>query len=105
MLALAMIEVELNQSSSCPLSSTISRQPSQSATSTKPIQSILSPPRQCSARSRRRISGSSTKKLTSASESRPIGTLMKKIQCQEMLSVIAPPIVGPSAGATITVTP
>ena len=36
---------------------------------------------------------------TSASESRPIGTLMKKIQCQEILSVIEPPIVGPSAGA------
>ncbi len=28
---------------------------------------------------------------------------MKKIQCQEILSVMEPPIVGPSAGATITV--
>jgi hypothetical protein len=35
----------------------------------------------------------------------PIGTLMKKIQCQEKLSVIQPPIVGPTVGATITATP
>ena len=32
-------------------------------------------------------------------ESKPTGILMKKIQCQEELSVIQPPRVGPSAGA------
>ena len=35
----------------------------------------------------------------------PTGTLMKKIQCQEKLSVIHPPSVGPTVGATITATP
>ena len=35
----------------------------------------------------------------------PIGTLMKKIQCQEKLSVIQPPSVGPTVGATITAMP
>jgi hypothetical protein len=30
---------------------------------------------------------------------------MKKIQCQEKLSVIQPPSVGPTVGATITATP
>ena len=32
----------------------------------------------------------------------PIGMLMKKIQCQCQLSVIHPPITGPSAGPTMT---
>ena len=44
-------------------------------------------------------------RLVRKSESMPIGTLMKKIQCQLKLSVIQPPSVGPIAGATTTAMP
>ena len=71
----------------------------------KPTQSTFRPPARRSSRSRSSISGSSTSQCTSASDAIPIGTLMKKIQCQEKLSVIQPPIVGPTVGATITATP
>jgi len=71
----------------------------------KPTQSTFRPPAKRSRRSRSSVSGSSTSQCTSASETSPIGTLMKKIQCQEKLSVIQPPIVGPMVGATITATP
>ena len=96
---------DLNQSSIWPRSSTTSRQPSVIAIRAKPTQSIFRPPASRSSRSRSSTSGSSTSQCTSASDARPIGTLMKKIQCQEKLSVIQPPIVGPTVGATITATP
>ena len=35
----------------------------------------------------------------------PTGTLIRKIQCQLMLSVIQPPSVGPSTGPHTTTTP
>ena len=35
----------------------------------------------------------------------PIGPLMRKIQCQDRLSVSQPPSVGPTVGATSTATP
>src|SRR5271169_6268879 len=44
-------------------------------------------------------------KLVSESERIPTGTLMKKIQRQSKLSVIQPPRVGPTAGATTTAMP
>ncbi len=78
---------DLNQSSSCPLSSTISRKPRNRAERTKPIQSMRKPRRQSSSRSLTSVAGSSTKAATSASEAAPIGMLMKKIQCHEALSV------------------
>src|SRR5579862_1844557 len=96
---------DLNQSSIWPRSSTTSRHPSVAAMSAKPTQSTFNPPASRSSRSRLSTSGSSTNQCTSASEASPIGTLMKKIQCQEKLSVIQPPIVGPTVGATITATP
>ena len=93
-----MMVLDLNQSSIWPRSSTTSRQPSVIAISRKPIQSTFSPPASRSRRSRSSTSGSSTSQCTSASEAMPIGTLMKKIQCQEKLSVIQPPTVGPTVG-------
>ena len=39
------------------------------------------------------------------SDKSPTGRLMKKIQCQLKLSVIHPPRVGPTAGATTTAMP
>src|SRR4029077_19058504 len=71
----------------------------------KPCQSILKPSARRSRRSRSSTSGSTTSHCTRASEMRPIGTLMKKIQRQEELSVIQPPIVGPTVGATMTAMP
>src|SRR5512138_683589 len=46
--------------------------------------------------------------MTSAMRSRetaPMGTLMKKIQCQDQLSVIHPPSSGPMMGPNMTPTP
>jgi hypothetical protein len=77
------IVVEWNQSSIWPRSSTISRLPKVSAISANPTQSILRPPARRSRRSRSSTSGSTTSHCTSTSEMMPIGTLMKKIQCQE----------------------
>ena len=70
-----------------------------------PTQSTFNPPARRSSRSRSSTSGSSTSQCTKASDASPIGTLMKKIQCQEKLSVIQPPIVGPTVGATMTAMP
>src|SRR5579864_508135 len=49
--------------------------------------------------------GSSTSREVRNSDKIPTGMLMKKIQCQLKLSVIHPPSVGPTAGATTTAMP
>ena len=79
-----MMNDELNQSSSWPLSSTTSRQPRPVATRPRPAQST-GPDRP---RAATRCGGSVTKRLVSSSETRPTGTLMKKIQRQLKLSVM-----------------
>src|SRR3984893_16117623 len=79
---------DANQLSSWPLSRTISRQPSQRATSMKPKESNLSPPLSRSLRCRLSASGSLTSQDTRAREIAPIGTLIKKIQFHDQVSVI-----------------
>jgi len=49
--------------------------------------------------------GSTSTIHESRSDSRQTGTLIKKIQRQEKLSVMRPPSVGPSVGATTTAIP
>jgi len=88
MIAKVVMKLELNQSSSCPVPSTTSRQLRKWATSKNPTQSTLRPFESRSPRSRRKVCGSWTKRWTRVSESIPIGTLMKNIQCQETLSVM-----------------
>src|SRR5438105_699525 len=83
-----------NQSFSCPCSSTYCKAPSPTASNPMPVQST--------AASLCRIPGGSCKKeVTKKNETSPIGTLMKKHQCHEKLSLMYPPKVGPSVGATM----
>src|SRR5580704_5501336 len=56
-------------------------------------------------RSPLKCGGSLISREVSSREMMPTGTLMKKIQRQLYVSVIHPPSVGPSAGATTTAMP
>src|ERR1700737_2669697 len=79
---------DANQLFSWPLSRTISRQPSQRATSTKPKKSNLRPHLSRSLRARLSVSGTLTSQDTRPGEIAPIGQLMKKIQFHDQVSVI-----------------
>ncbi len=103
--AVATMKPLENQSSCWPLSRVSSRAPKNRATSTKPTTSTFRPPASSLRRSLFRASGSSTKRLTRNSDSAPIGTLIRKHQRQDALSVIHPPRIGPKIGATMITMP
>ena len=94
-----------NQSSRWPRSSITSRKPRLPATSRKPTQSTFRPPFSFSWRSFSSAAGSSTSMPTRNSDSMPTGTLIRNTQCQEKLSVIQPPSVGPRIGPVTTTMP
>ena len=101
-IAVVVISPLENQSSRWPRSSVTSRQPSASATNRNPQISKWMPFRVRLARSSFITRGSQTSNWTRMNESAPIGTLIRKIQCQLMLSVITPPSVGPNTGPQTT---
>jgi hypothetical protein len=99
------MKFEANQSSSRPRSSAISRVPRNVATSTKPTRSK---PRRCAlkrVRSATAAFDSRNSELISPIATTPTGPLMRKHYCQEKLSAIQPPSVGPTTGATTTAIP
>ncbi len=99
-----MMKDEPNQSSSRPRSSTTSSAPRKVATSMKPTTSNLMPC--CCTRASARAVGDSRRTIAiSAIAITPTGALIKKHQCQEILSDNQPPSVGPTTGATTTATP
>ncbi len=71
-----------NQSSRWPRSSVTSRKPRKPPTPRKPRTSTFNPPCSALRRSRFRASGSSTNRWTRNSDKAPIGTLIRKHQCQ-----------------------
>ena len=77
---------EWNQSSSCPLSSTTSSEPRPMTRSMSPVMSSFFP--LAAAFAATRCGGSSTILFESRIEMIPTGTLMRKIQRQEKLSVM-----------------
>jgi len=103
MTAKVTIKEEANQSSSRPRSSTSSSAPRNVATSRKPTRS--KPPCCCSSPFARAVAGSLRIVEMRPIASRPTGPLIRKHHCQEILSDIQPPRVGPTTGATTTATP
>ena len=105
MMALVRMKGLENQSSAGRGPASPPESPRNSATSTKPITSTFNPRASSALRSSISAFGSSTNMLTRNSDSAPTGTLIRKHQCQEALSVIKPPNTGPTTGPTITTTP
>ena len=85
----------LNQSRSCPKSSMSCNAPIHKIRRINPPRSILSLAVAVSAGLSRRIAAKA--------HAIPTGILIKKIQCQDMLSLMVPPKIGPRIGPTTVV--
>jgi hypothetical protein len=101
MIAKTRMKSDANQSSSVPLSRTTCRHARPTATRMNPRKSTLRPPLSASSRSFLTAGGSVSIMPERKSERRQTGTLIRKIQRHEKLSVMNPP----SVGATTTAIP
>ncbi|SSQ43663.1 Uncharacterised protein [Acinetobacter baumannii] len=87
--------VLLNQSRSCPKSSISCNAPIHRINSPKPTVSIL--------KEMVSVSATLNKRIAANTQTIPTGKLIKKIQCQDRLSLIRPPKIGPKIGPTTVV--
>ena len=85
----------LNQSFSCPKSSISCKAPIQTISNASPTASI--------GKRNLSVSAGFNKRIAATAQIIPTGILIKKIQCQDQLSLIEPPKIGPKMGPTTVV--